>query len=104
MLVCSNSICNFFIDSSDVGVDYDAVPLEEQDQPFYSFWVLRTIIIAYYTVLPMGCRNLPALFSEFMEKSLQVFYPEYKENIMSYQDDVAVAMDNPEETINLRNK
>eukprot|EP00917_Polyrhabdina_sp_WS-2016_P016384 GHVP01035442.1.p1 GENE.GHVP01035442.1~~GHVP01035442.1.p1 ORF type:complete len:289 (-),score=43.03 GHVP01035442.1:295-1161(-) len=89
---------------------FHAVPLEQQDQPYYSFvgpedeFYCYQNFTRYIKILPMGCKNSPALFSEFMQKFLEVFYPEYKENIMSYQDDVAVAMNTPEETISLAKK
>eukprot|EP00917_Polyrhabdina_sp_WS-2016_P012693 GHVP01027871.1.p1 GENE.GHVP01027871.1~~GHVP01027871.1.p1 ORF type:complete len:130 (-),score=15.56 GHVP01027871.1:19-408(-) len=44
---------------------FHSVPISSEDQ--------RIVLSAptKYTVLPMGCRNLPALFAEFMGKSLK---------------------------------
>eukprot|EP00917_Polyrhabdina_sp_WS-2016_P032211 GHVP01068712.1.p1 GENE.GHVP01068712.1~~GHVP01068712.1.p1 ORF type:complete len:113 (-),score=15.66 GHVP01068712.1:106-444(-) len=46
----------------------------------------------------MGTRNSPALFSEFMAKSLTLLTDSYPDKIRIYQDDVAVSCSSLEET------
>eukprot|EP00917_Polyrhabdina_sp_WS-2016_P030153 GHVP01064340.1.p1 GENE.GHVP01064340.1~~GHVP01064340.1.p1 ORF type:complete len:120 (-),score=8.97 GHVP01064340.1:533-892(-) len=69
---------------------FHSVPIDKEDQKFYGF-IGNDGKTYKYIVLPMGTRNSPALFSEFMAKSLQLLTEKYPENIRIYQDDVAIS-------------
>eukprot|EP00917_Polyrhabdina_sp_WS-2016_P032558 GHVP01069427.1.p1 GENE.GHVP01069427.1~~GHVP01069427.1.p1 ORF type:complete len:236 (+),score=42.45 GHVP01069427.1:307-1014(+) len=49
----------------------------------------------------MGTRNSPALFSEFVGKTLNDLMLQFPDNIRFYQDDVAVGASSPEDTIKI---
>eukprot|EP00917_Polyrhabdina_sp_WS-2016_P025283 GHVP01054460.1.p1 GENE.GHVP01054460.1~~GHVP01054460.1.p1 ORF type:complete len:478 (+),score=56.85 GHVP01054460.1:366-1799(+) len=76
---------------------FHSVPIDEEDTKFYGFIGPdgRTYT---YTVLPMGCKNSPCLFSEFVAKTLNDLVLKYPDNIVFYQDDVAIGAGSPEET------
>eukprot|EP00917_Polyrhabdina_sp_WS-2016_P005899 GHVP01013138.1.p1 GENE.GHVP01013138.1~~GHVP01013138.1.p1 ORF type:complete len:299 (+),score=40.65 GHVP01013138.1:247-1143(+) len=79
---------------------FHAVQIDEKDMKYYGF--LGPEGKSYvYTVLPMGTRNSPALFSEFVRKSLQDLMLQYPDEIRYYQDDVAIGSSTPEESIRL---
>eukprot|EP00917_Polyrhabdina_sp_WS-2016_P005915 GHVP01013174.1.p1 GENE.GHVP01013174.1~~GHVP01013174.1.p1 ORF type:complete len:527 (+),score=67.82 GHVP01013174.1:247-1827(+) len=79
---------------------FHAVQIDEKDMKYYGF--LGPEGKSYvYTVLPMGTRNSPALFSEFVRKSLQDLMLQYPDEIRYYQDDVAIGSSTPDETIRL---
>eukprot|EP00917_Polyrhabdina_sp_WS-2016_P014587 GHVP01031857.1.p1 GENE.GHVP01031857.1~~GHVP01031857.1.p1 ORF type:complete len:141 (-),score=20.17 GHVP01031857.1:442-864(-) len=46
----------------------------------------------------MGTRNSPALFAEFVSRALKDLILQYPVNLMTYQDDIAVAANDPETT------
>eukprot|EP00917_Polyrhabdina_sp_WS-2016_P023471 GHVP01050857.1.p1 GENE.GHVP01050857.1~~GHVP01050857.1.p1 ORF type:complete len:532 (+),score=63.93 GHVP01050857.1:513-2108(+) len=81
---------------------FHAVPIAANDQKFYGF--LGPNGSAYkYLVLPMGTRNSPALFAEYMEKSLQFIIQKYEDKVKIYQDDIAVAGEDMDETRSIAN-
>eukprot|EP00917_Polyrhabdina_sp_WS-2016_P032555 GHVP01069422.1.p1 GENE.GHVP01069422.1~~GHVP01069422.1.p1 ORF type:complete len:329 (+),score=49.61 GHVP01069422.1:115-987(+) len=57
---------------------FHSVPIDNEDTKFYGF------------IGPMGTRNSPALFSEFVAKTLNDLMLQFPDNIRFYQDDVAV--------------
>eukprot|EP00917_Polyrhabdina_sp_WS-2016_P025838 GHVP01055557.1.p1 GENE.GHVP01055557.1~~GHVP01055557.1.p1 ORF type:complete len:187 (+),score=34.78 GHVP01055557.1:697-1257(+) len=76
---------------------FHAVPVAVEDQDFYGF-IGPDAKFYKYVVLPMGTRNSPALFSEFMKKALEPISETYKNALRIYQDDVAVAASTIKET------
>eukprot|EP00917_Polyrhabdina_sp_WS-2016_P015397 GHVP01033497.1.p1 GENE.GHVP01033497.1~~GHVP01033497.1.p1 ORF type:complete len:284 (+),score=35.36 GHVP01033497.1:317-1168(+) len=79
---------------------FHAVEIDERDKKFYGF-IGPDDHPYVYTVLPMGTRNSPALFAEFVGRSLKDLILKYPGNIMTYQDDVAVASNDPASTIKI---
>eukprot|EP00917_Polyrhabdina_sp_WS-2016_P017709 GHVP01038325.1.p1 GENE.GHVP01038325.1~~GHVP01038325.1.p1 ORF type:complete len:148 (-),score=22.21 GHVP01038325.1:583-1026(-) len=79
---------------------FHSVPIEETDQKFYGFLGNEGTIYKYI-VLPMGTRNSPALFSEYMEKSLSDIKEKYPSKIRIYQDDVAICGSSANETLEI---
>eukprot|EP00917_Polyrhabdina_sp_WS-2016_P020882 GHVP01044903.1.p1 GENE.GHVP01044903.1~~GHVP01044903.1.p1 ORF type:complete len:102 (-),score=13.85 GHVP01044903.1:194-499(-) len=81
---------------------FHAVLISEDDQKIYGF--LGPDNKAYqYVVLPISTRNSPALFSEFMAKSLEQITEKSNDSIRNYQDDVAIAATTIKETTRLTN-
>eukprot|EP00917_Polyrhabdina_sp_WS-2016_P012385 GHVP01027230.1.p1 GENE.GHVP01027230.1~~GHVP01027230.1.p1 ORF type:complete len:209 (+),score=14.39 GHVP01027230.1:61-687(+) len=79
---------------------FHAVPISTEEQPVYSF-IGPDRNYYCYCVLPMGTRNSPALFAEFMAKSLENFQQDHREEIRIYQDDIAICCATPSSTIDL---
>eukprot|EP00917_Polyrhabdina_sp_WS-2016_P022179 GHVP01048160.1.p1 GENE.GHVP01048160.1~~GHVP01048160.1.p1 ORF type:complete len:194 (-),score=11.77 GHVP01048160.1:59-616(-) len=79
---------------------FHAVPITSEEQPLYSF-IGPDSNYYCYCVLPMGTRNSPALFAEYMAKSLKPFQQLHKEEIRIYQDDIAICCSTPTSTVDL---
>eukprot|EP00917_Polyrhabdina_sp_WS-2016_P022094 GHVP01047862.1.p1 GENE.GHVP01047862.1~~GHVP01047862.1.p1 ORF type:complete len:109 (-),score=5.70 GHVP01047862.1:312-638(-) len=52
-------------------------------------------------VLPMGTRNSPALFAEYVTKILEDIRHQYPGKIMNYQDDIIISGSSLEETLTI---
>eukprot|EP00917_Polyrhabdina_sp_WS-2016_P022169 GHVP01048135.1.p1 GENE.GHVP01048135.1~~GHVP01048135.1.p1 ORF type:complete len:488 (+),score=53.42 GHVP01048135.1:757-2220(+) len=79
---------------------FHSVEIDGKDQPFYGF-VGPDMNNYHYTVLPMGCRNSPALFCEFVTKSLESITKKYPDCIRAYQDDIAISGEDKKQTMEL---
>eukprot|EP00917_Polyrhabdina_sp_WS-2016_P003954 GHVP01009032.1.p1 GENE.GHVP01009032.1~~GHVP01009032.1.p1 ORF type:complete len:205 (-),score=23.33 GHVP01009032.1:277-891(-) len=75
---------------------FHAVPITQHDYQFYTFLTENGPYC--YKVLPMGTRNSPTLFAEYVTKILQDVREKYPDCIKNYQDDIMIAAPSIEET------
>eukprot|EP00917_Polyrhabdina_sp_WS-2016_P016054 GHVP01034798.1.p1 GENE.GHVP01034798.1~~GHVP01034798.1.p1 ORF type:complete len:228 (+),score=2.73 GHVP01034798.1:547-1230(+) len=75
---------------------FHAVPINAEDCKFYKFNTPYGIYS--YKVLPMGTRNSPALFAEYITKILEPIRQRYVNKIFNYQDDIMISGTTLDET------
>eukprot|EP00917_Polyrhabdina_sp_WS-2016_P016052 GHVP01034791.1.p1 GENE.GHVP01034791.1~~GHVP01034791.1.p1 ORF type:complete len:255 (+),score=17.97 GHVP01034791.1:556-1320(+) len=85
-----------FLTKIDAIKAFHSVPISAEDFKYYTF-ITEKGTYAYH-VLPMGTRNSPALFAEFMSKILSEVRQKFPDTIKNYQDDVIIAASTLEET------
>lgn len=72
----------------DLRAGFYTVPVTPDSQKFLGVSFRGKAYV--YTVMPMGLRNSPAIFSKFLPSVLAKLPEEYKESVFIYQDDILV--------------